>query len=50
YTGQLFYGQAMAQLLEELVYSIVEFANGKQTCSERNGYRELSICKSCVTL
>ena len=48
--GQLIHGKAMPQLLEEFVDTIVAFANGKQTCNERNDFRELAIFKSGVTL
>ncbi|EFU2240777.1 altronate dehydratase [Shigella sonnei] len=47
--GQLIHGKAMP-LLEEFIDTIVEFANGKQTCNERNDFRELAIFKSGVTL
>ncbi|STQ09083.1 D-altronate dehydratase [Enterobacter cloacae] len=40
----------MPELLTEFVDSIVEFANGKQTCNEKNDFRELAIFKSGVTL
>ena len=33
--GQLIHGKAMPELLTEFVDSIVEFANGKQTCNEK---------------
>lgn len=36
----------MPQLLEEFVDTIVAFANGKQTCNERNDFRELAIFKA----
>ncbi|ANM83882.1 TPA: altronate dehydratase [Escherichia coli] len=48
--GQLIHGKVMPQLLEEFIDTIVEFANGKQTCNERNDFRELAIFKSGVTL
>ena len=48
--GQLIHGKAMPQLLTEFVDTIVEFANGKQTCNEKNDFRELAIFKSGVTL
>lgn len=48
--GQLIHGKAMPQLLEEFVDTIVDIANGKQTCNERNDFRELAIFKSGVTL
>ncbi len=48
--GQLIQGKAMPQLLNEFVDTIVEIVNGKQTCNERNDFRELAIFKSGVTL
>ena len=48
--GQLIHGKTMPQLLSEFVDVIVDFANGKQTCNERNEFRELAIFKSGVTL
>ena len=48
--GQLLHGQTMPQLLNQFIDTIVEFANGKQTCNERNDFRELAIFKSGVTL
>lgn len=48
--GQLIQGKAMPQLLNEFVDTIVKIANGKQTCNERNDFRELAIFKSGVTL
>ncbi|PMC11531.1 hypothetical protein CJ207_27925, partial [Klebsiella aerogenes] len=46
----LVHGKAMPQVLEEFVDLIVDIANGKQTCNERNDFRELAIFKSGVTL
>lgn len=40
----------MPQLLTEFVDAIVEIASGKQTCNEKNDFRELAIFKSGVTL
>ena len=48
--GQLIHGKAMPQLLSEFVDTIVEFASGRQTCNEKNDFRELAIFKSGVTL
>lgn len=48
--GQLIDGKAMPQLVNEFVDTIVEIANGKLTCNERNDFRELAIFKSGVTL
>ncbi len=48
--GQLIHGKAMPQLLTEFVDVIVDIANGKQACNEKNDFRELAIFKSGVTL
>ena len=48
--GQLIHGKAMPQLLTEFVDAIVAFASGRQTCNEKNDFRELAIFKSGVTL
>ncbi|CCK00578.1 Altronate hydrolase [Cronobacter malonaticus 507] len=48
--GQLLHGTVMPQLLEKFVDKIVEIASGKQTCNEKNDFRELAIFKSGVTL
>ncbi|SFR14089.1 MULTISPECIES: UxaA family hydrolase [unclassified Enterobacter] len=48
--GQLIHGKMMPQLLNEFVDVIAEIASGKQTCNERNEFRELAIFKSGVTL
>lgn len=48
--GQLLHGAAMPQLLEKFVDIIAEIASGKQTCNEKNDFRELAIFKSGVTL
>lgn len=48
--GKLLHGSDMNTLLTEFVDTIVDFANGKKTCNERNDFRELAIFKSGVTL
>ena len=48
--GQLIHGTSMPSLLAQFVDTIVEIANGRQTCNERNDFRELAIFKSGVTL
>lgn len=48
--GQLIHGRAMPQVLEAFVDTLVELVNGKQTCNERNDFRELALFKSGVTL
>lgn len=48
--GSLIEGVPMQRLLEQFVDLIVDIANGKRTCNERNDFRELAIFKSGVTL
>ncbi|KEA53709.1 MULTISPECIES: UxaA family hydrolase [Mangrovibacter] len=48
--GQLLHGTLMPQLLEKFIDLIVDIADGKQTCNEKNDFRELAIFKSGVTL
>jgi len=48
--GSLIEGIPMSHLLEQFVDLIVDIANGKPTCNERNDFRELAIFKSGVTL
>ncbi|WP_058910901.1 UxaA family hydrolase [Entomohabitans teleogrylli] len=48
--GQLLHGTAMPQLLEQFIDAVAAIASGRQTCNERNDFRELAIFKSGVTL
>lgn len=48
--GKLLHGSDMPTLLTQFIDAIVEIANGKKTCNERNDFRELAIFKSGVTL
>lgn len=48
--GQLLHGVTMPDLLERFIDVIADIASGKQTCNERNDFRELAIFKSGVTL
>lgn len=48
--GKLLHGSDMPALLTQFIDEIVEIANGKKTCNERNDFRELAIFKSGVTL
>lgn len=48
--GSLIEGTPMSHLLAQFVDLIVDIANGKPTCNERNDFRELAIFKSGVTL
>ena len=40
----------MPEVLNAFIDAIVEFASGRQTCNEKNDFRELAIFKSGVTL
>ncbi|MGS6332235.1 altronate dehydratase, partial [Enterobacter asburiae] len=46
----LIHGKGMPQLLTQFVNSILEFANRRHTCNEKNDFRHLAIFKSGVTL
>jgi len=48
--GALVEGSTMSDVLAQFIDLIVEVANGRQTCNERNDFRELAIFKSGVTL
>ena len=48
--GKLLNGSDMPTLLSQFIDTIVDIANGKKTCNERNDFRELAIFKSGVTL
>ncbi|QCR37315.1 UxaA family hydrolase [Nissabacter sp. SGAir0207] len=48
--GRLIHGMPMDRLLEDFIDLIVAIAEGRQTCNEKNDFRELAIFKSGVTL
>ena len=48
--GRLLHGTSMEQLAEEFVDYIIEVASGRQTQSEKMGFREITIFKNGVTL
>ncbi|AFJ45589.1 UxaA family hydrolase [Shimwellia blattae] len=48
--GQLLHGKTMPQVLDQFIDTVAEIASGKQTCNERNDFRELAIFKNGVTL
>lgn len=48
--GRLIEGVSMEDLSEEAIDAVLEIASGKQTKNEKNGYREIAIFKSGVTL
>ena len=48
--GQLIRGRMMPEVLDAFVDAIAEIASGRQTCNEKNDFRELAIFKSGVTL
>ena len=43
-------GVSMEDLTDNLADYIIEVASGKETCNERNGYREISIFKDGIVL
>lgn len=47
--GQLVENVSMYQLLRQFIELIVNIANGKQSCNEKNDFRELAIFKNGVT-
>jgi len=48
--GVLLKDKKMDELLEEFLSYIIEIANGKQTNNEKNGFKEIAIFKTGVTL
>ncbi|MBJ3815355.1 altronate dehydratase [Shimwellia pseudoproteus] len=48
--GQLLHGKTMPQVLDQFLDTVAEIASGRNTCNERNDFRELAIFKSGVTL
>ena len=48
--GVLVEGTSMADATNDLMQKIIDVANGKETCGEANGYREIAIFKDGVTL
>ena len=48
--GALLYGVKQEQLYNDLIEKVLEIANGSFTCNEKNGYRELAVFKTGVTL
>ena len=48
--GRLLHGLPMEDAAKELFQLVLDTANGKETAAEKNGYREIAIFKSGVTL
>ncbi len=48
--GELLSGVSMKELTRKLIDKVIAVANGEQTHNEINGYREIAIFKSGVTL
>lgn len=48
--GSLLENKTMEDLCQEFIQFILNTANGKRTCNERKGYREIAIFKTGVTL
>lgn len=46
----LLYGKTLKDLTNEFTEAVIEFASGKETKNEINGYREISIFKDGITL
>ncbi|MBQ7866933.1 MAG: altronate dehydratase [Clostridia bacterium] len=48
--GRLLSGTELPQLAQDLMDYVLRVASGEQVCSERNGYHDLAIFKTGVTL
>ena len=48
--GELLDGKELSQLSEALMAYVLEVAGGKRVCSEQNGYHDMAIFKTGVTL
>ena len=50
YAGSLLEGETMPTVLERFTSFVLDVASGQQTLNEENGYHEIAIIKSGVTL
>ena len=48
--GELLEGKEMGELSQDLMDYVLAVAGGRQVCSERNGYHDMAIFKTGVTL
>ncbi len=48
--GRLLTGEALPQMAQNLMDYVLRVASGEQVCSERNGYHDMAIFKTGVTL
>ncbi len=48
--GQIVTGKSFSQATDELTELVAQIASGKQTANERNGYRQIALFKTGVTL
>ncbi|EMH4163384.1 altronate dehydratase [Pluralibacter gergoviae] len=48
--GQLIHGSTMPEVLDAFIDAVAAIASGRQTCNEKNDFRELALFKSGVTL
>ena len=48
--GQLLGGMELSQLSQKLMDYVLSVASGEQVCSERNGFHDMAIFKTGVTL
>ena len=48
--GELLEGKEMGELSQDLMNYVLAVAGGRKVCSERNGYHDMAIFKTGVTL
>ena len=48
--GELLEGKELGELSQDLMDYVLAVAGGRQVCSERNGYHDMAIFKTGVTL
>lgn len=48
--GELLDGKGLGELSQDLMDYVLAVAGGRKVCSERNGYHDMAIFKTGVTL
>jgi altronate hydrolase len=48
--GVLLNGAALDEMLDRFIDIVIDVVDGEPTCNEKNGFRELAIFKSGLTL
>ena len=48
--GELLEGKGLGELSQDLMDYVLAVAGGRKVCSERNGYHDMAIFKTGVTL